>query len=72
MLKDLIEALEIFNKYIPNEQWPTHCEHDVLQVQVREEHKMSTKDIERVTALGFHYDDDPDRDCWCSYRFGSA
>lgn len=30
-MNDLIEALNIFNKYIsPMERYPTWCEHDVL------------------------------------------
>lgn len=72
MIKDLIEALQIFEKYIPNEQWPTHCEHDVLQVQCRKEHGVTKEDEMKLIHLGFYYDEDPDRDCWCSFRFGSA
>ena len=31
-LNDLIDALQILLKYNPDNKYPTHCEHDVLQI----------------------------------------
>ena len=32
-MEDLIKALQIFLKY-GNPEWPTHCEHDVMYVDI--------------------------------------
>lgn len=63
----LIEALQIFLKY-KNEQWPTHCEHDVLWIMGVTEEEVSDEDKARLTELGFFWGDE----CWQSYRYGSA
>jgi hypothetical protein len=67
-VKDLIEALVIFQKYRDCRN-PTHCEHDVLTV-------VGIGDVEhgdkvRLHELGFLRSmEDPDD--WISFRFGSA
>lgn len=68
-MKDLIEALTIFSKYLDN-QWPTHCEHDVLSIVGITKKEMSKEDRERVKKLGFHWNSD--EEVWQSFRFGSA
>lgn len=67
-MNDLIEALNILNKYInPAEKWPTWCEHDILGVCV-DPSIVSETDITRLNELGF-VDNDY---CFISYRFGSC
>lgn len=57
-MNDLIEALQIFNKYLQKEptnyhnQYPTGCEHDILRVYV-EPNTVSDEDKERLVKLGF-------------------
>ena len=67
-MKDLIEALTIFAKYT-DEEYPTHCEHDVLRVYV-DPPDVSRDDIARLMALSFRAD--PGLNCFYSYRFGSC
>lgn len=69
-MKDLIEALTILAKYMPDDTYaPTHCEHDVLSVCGGiEDGTVSPKDAERLAKLGFHWGED----CWQSFRFGSC
>ena len=67
-MNDLIEALNILNKYInPGEKWPTWCEHDVFGVCV-DPNIVSENDIARLNELDFIADDD----CFISYSFGSC
>jgi hypothetical protein len=67
-MNDLIEALNILNKYInPSEKWPTWCEHDVFGVCV-DPNIVSENDLARLNELDFIADDD----CFISYRFGSC
>ena len=71
-MKDLIEALTIFLKY-KNEQWPTHCEHDVLYVMGVTEEEVSEEDKKRLGELGFIFAKDSDAGpTWLSFRYGSA
>lgn len=65
----LIEALQIFLKY-KNEQWPTHCEHDILMIIGITEDEISEEDKEKLDKLGFSWNSE--YDCWASYRYGSA
>lgn len=73
-MNDLIEALQILAKYDPND-YPTHCEHDVLCVFVADPMAVSDVDIVRLDQLGFDRGE-PDASggevCFYSYRFGSA
>jgi len=67
-MKDLITALNIFLKY-GNDYAPTHCEHDVLTVNI-DPSIVSDEDKEKLDTLGFIPNDD---DCdFISYRFGSC
>jgi len=67
-MEDLIKALQIFLKY-GNPEWPTHCEHDVMQVCI-DPMRVSDVDREELEKLGFIVDEE--YDCFKSYRFGSA
>jgi len=68
-MKDLLEAFEIFNKYIPDKKYPTHCEHDTLYVLCPPS-KLSETDLARVKELGFIPSvNDPS---FYSYKYGSA
>lgn len=68
-MKELIKALQILSKYVEgyNENYPTHCEHDELQVVVNPE-KVSDNDKEELAKLGFF----PLDDCFVSYKYGSC
>ena len=65
----LIEALQIFMKY-KNEDYPTHCEHDVLYVVGISEDKVSIEDKTKLQELGFIWMDE--YGSFGSYKFGSA
>ena len=67
-MEDLIKALQIFLKY-GNPQWPTHCEHDVLQVSIKP-NLVSEEDTKILEELGFIIDNE--FDCFKSYKFGSC
>ncbi len=67
-MKKLIEALEIFLKY-KNEDFPTHCEHDVLRVVSVSEEEISLEDTVKLNYLGFYWDPEG---YWVSYKYGSA
>lgn len=82
-MEDLIKALQIFLKY-GNPEWPTHCEHDVMYVNVSPK-EMSKEEIKELDELGFFpvdcdgnsYDDDFDGeyeedDFFMSYKYGSC
>jgi len=69
---DLIEALQIFAKY-RNEQFPTHCEHDILCIMSITQDEVSEEDQQRLDELGFLYLDDAcGEPGWASFRFGRA
>ncbi len=69
-MKDLIEALTILGKYInPDDNYPTHCEHDVLYVKGPLPNEMEMSDYKRLMELGFHFHD---TGMWSSFRFGSC
>lgn len=68
-MKELIEALQIFLKY-RNEQWPTHCEHDILMISSITEDEVSEEDTIKLNNLGFSWNSE--YDCWTSYKYGSA
>ena len=67
-MDDLIKALTILRKY-GNPSWPTHCEHDVMYVNIRYS-EVSDEDRGILNGLGF--DEDDDNDGFMSYKFGSA
>ena len=66
-MEDLIKALQIFLKY-GNPRFPTHCEHDVLDVNIEFDH-VSPDDIEELESLGFT---ESEHGTFMSYRFGSC
>ena len=72
-MDDLVVALQIFLKY-GNPKYPTHCEHDVLQICGIEPDDVSDEDKAKLKGLGFIIGD-PIGDCevgFHSFRFGSA
>ena len=70
MMDELIEALQIFAKY-DSQQWPTHCEHDILYI-VGDYHpdKMNVEDVQRLEEIGFDWDEDDEG--FFSFKYGSA
>jgi hypothetical protein len=70
-LDALIEALKILRKY-GNPRWPTHCEHDVLQIMDIDPGKVSEEDTKRLDELGFIVSEESGEDIFISFRFGSA
>lgn len=67
-MKDLLEAFQIFNKYIPNVENPTHCEHDEMFVMC-DPTLVSDEDKARLNELSFRITNDFS---FSSFRFGSA
>lgn len=65
-MKQLIEALQIFLKY-GDKEYPTHCEHDVLHVDIDPE-LVNDADKKKLDALGFFSNGDG----FESYKFGSC
>jgi len=68
-MEDLIKALQIFVKY-GNPRNPTHCEHDVLYVDINPE-DVSEEDTKELDKLGF-FPDEEYGEGFISYRFGSC
>lgn len=68
-MDDLIEAFKIFRKY-SDTKYPTHCEHDVMYVQV-DPNKVGDEDLKKLNKLGFNPSQD-DLECFYSYKFGSC
>lgn len=67
-MEKLIEALQIFLKY-GNPDYPTHCEHDELTVNINPE-LVSEEDKLRLDELGFFPDEETDD--FKSYKYGSC
>lgn len=69
-MDDLIEALTILRKYLPEEcsHWPTNCGHDELFIMDVEPEDVSAADKARLEELGFN----DNGDHFSSFRFGSA
>lgn len=67
-MEDLIKALQIFLKY-GNPQYPTHCEHDELTVDINPE-LVSDEDKKTLDGLGFFPSDEGEH--FISFRFGSC
>ena len=67
-MKNLIEALTIFSKY-SDDEYPTHCEHDVLMVNCVEKAKVSKEDKKRLKELGFFWSNE--YEAFISFEFGS-
>lgn len=75
-MNDLIEALQIFAKYLknPNARSPTHCEHDVMVICHidKDTDGVSPEDHARLEELGFSWGSPIDGGCYHSFRFGSG
>lgn len=70
-MDDLIEALQILRKY-GNPEYPTHCEHDKLNVDISAE-LVSEEDIKKLNRLGFFVDQgDGFEGTFSSFKFGSC
>ena len=67
-MDDLIEALQIFRKY-GNPEWPTHCEHDELIVNI-DPSNVTKSDLKRLDQLSFIPINDERH--FKSFRFGSC
>jgi len=69
-MKDLIEALTIFQKYLDGEdnRFPTKCENDEMRILDVDPKDVSPQDHIRLDALGFYVTGDG----YMSHRFGSA
>ena len=65
----LIEALKIFLKY-RNEEYPTNCLHDVLQIMGVDKDMVSDADHKRLGELGFSWSESDE--VYYSFYFGSA
>lgn len=71
-MKDLIEALQIFLKY-GDSRYPTHCEHDELQIADINPNDVSKEDKARLDELGFFVSDEESEDKYfMSFKFGSC
>lgn len=68
-MEKLIEALQIFLKY-GNPDFPTHCEHDVLFVDINPE-LVSEEDLKKLDEIGF-YPSEENPEGFISYKFGSC
>ncbi len=74
-MNDLVEALNIFKKYIKDEdsfefKRPFHCEHDILIVTAVKMDDVSEEDAEKLDDLGFFKSEE--FECFASFKFGSS
>ena len=67
--KDLIEALEILEKYVRGEVG-TYCEQNVLTVRGVNPLDVSPDDVDRLEKLGFFVTDEFADSYFRSYRWG--
>lgn len=67
-IRELIEALEIFERYI-GDKYPTNCSHDQLYVDVDPE-IVSEADVIKLDELGFFVDEELSG--FSSFKFGSC
>ena len=70
-IDDLIEALQILAKYA-NDDYPTHCEHDILTICCVDPNDVSDADRRKLGALGFSVGTGYSDPRFHSYLFGSA
>ncbi len=68
-MKDLIQALRIFQKY-QDVTYPTNCEHDVMYIMKITQDEVSDTDKAELETLGFHWDEEVG--CWATFKYGSA
>ena len=70
-MKELIEALQILNKY-GNPTNPTHCEHDILTICGINPAEVSGEDKVQLEKLGFRIFNEYGEEAFHSFRYGSA
>ena len=68
-MKDLIEALIIFEKY--NKNASTHCEHDEMQIFGIKPKDVSAEDKELLNRYGFFESDAYDEEFFISFKWGN-
>lgn len=68
---DLIKALQILLKY-RDEQFPVHCEHDVMYIVGIDPAEVSEEDKAALKSLGFISGKPHGEPCFYSYKYGSA
>lgn len=65
-MKDLIEALQILLTLIPedsfHQNYPTHCEHDILYVYGIDWNKAKFNDVHKIIKFGFYPGNDNNQD----------
>lgn len=64
---ELAEVMTIAAKYLKDDDFPTHCEHDVMMLCVYPS-EVSVEDHTRLEELSFY----AGGDCFKSHKFGSA
>lgn len=70
-MKDMIEVLNIFLKYVEDVEFPFHCEHDILYFGIEiDPEDIEEEDVKRLDELGVFYREEYDG--WVSFRFGSC
>lgn len=69
-MENLIKALQILLKY-GNPEYPTHCEHDYLFVNIPYS-IVSEEDTIELEKLGFRKDSEFGNDGFGSHRYGSC
>jgi len=80
-MEELIKALQILLKY-GNPKYPTHCEHDELNIVGIDPKKINVQDKKQLETLGFIiqiegiYDDEndyiPEESKIFSFKYGSS
>jgi hypothetical protein len=70
-MNDLIKALQIFAKYMPNNKYPTWCRHDELHVCC-DPREVSKEDMLELNELGFITTDCDGEPEFVSFRYGSC
>jgi hypothetical protein len=71
-MRGLIEILNIFLKYLPNDvNWPTNCSHDELTFCLDlNPSMMSKEDVDRLDELGVFYSESDN--VFKSFKYGSC
>lgn len=68
-MKEFLLAMAIFEKYIPDEKHPFHCDHDILRVTCNPG-VVSSEDKDLLGKYGFFVEED--LECFASYKYGSC
>lgn len=70
-MKELIEAFQIFAKYIGDEKYPTHCEHDVMYIAC-DPKIVTEEDRIELDRLGFRFGNGEPDEVFYSFKYGSC